>query len=159
MANFIRLPTISKCIHCLRESASSDCLRLASPLQRQLRGKKKLARGPDTIKVKLQEDIKGYGRNGVSKSPLFSIPSFMCILGSIIPVAPGRMRNIWYPQHKASYVTESQLKELGDKVTERDVLFGTEEEVAQREKQEEMVEVQMKLLPACIKLPSNRFND
>lgn len=56
------------------------------------------------------------------------------------------MRNIWYPQRKASYVTDSQLKELGGIVAERDFLFGLEEEVERRE-EEQMVEVQMKLLP------------
>ena len=56
------------------------------------------------------------------------------------------MRNRWYPQRKASYVTDSQLKELGGVVVERDALFGLEEEVEKRE-EEQMVEVQMKLLP------------
>ena len=66
--------------------------------------------------------------------------------GSIIPVAPGRMRNIWYPGHKAAYVTSSQLKELGDVVIERDVMFGMEVE-QEKEEEEQMVDVQMKLLP------------
>ena len=56
------------------------------------------------------------------------------------------MRNIWFPQQKASYVTGSQLKELGDAVAERDIFFGTEEETERKEEEEQMVEVQMKLL-------------
>ena len=44
-------------------------------------------------------------------------------------------------------MTESQLKELGGIVAERDFLFGLEEEVERREEDEQMVEVQMKLLP------------
>jgi hypothetical protein len=45
--------------------------------------------------------------------------------GSIIPVAGGRMRNQWFPNHLAEYVTPAQLKELGeDAVIERDSTFG-----------------------------------
>ena len=57
------------------------------------------------------------------------------------------MRNVWYPAHKAAYVTNAQLKELGDVVMERDVMFGREEEQEQEETEEQMVDVQMKLLP------------
>ena len=60
------------------------------------------------------------------------------------------MRNIWYPQRKASYVTDSQLKELGGVVAERDFLFGLEEEIERRQEDEQMVEVQMKLLPVSL---------
>lgn len=57
------------------------------------------------------------------------------------------MRNIWYPGHNAAYMTNAQLKELGDVVTERDVMFGKEEEQEKKEDEEQMVDVQMKLLP------------
>ncbi|KAL8792499.1 MAG: hypothetical protein Q9195_004869 [Heterodermia aff. obscurata] len=68
-------------------------------------------------------------------------------VGCIIAVAPGRMRNVWYPGHKAAYMTKSQLKDLGDVVTERDVMFGKEEEQEGKVDEEQMVDVQMKLLP------------
>ena len=48
------------------------------------------------------------------------------IPGSIIPVAPGRMRNLLYPRQKAAYVTEAQLREWKSQniVIERDFDFG-----------------------------------
>lgn len=52
------------------------------------------------------------------------------VLGSVIPVTPGRMRNIWYPARRAQYMTQTQLLELGDKPIERDFNFGyTKEEL------------------------------
>lgn len=50
-------------------------------------------------------------------------------------------------------MTKSELKDLGDVVTERDVRFGMEEEQNEQEEHqkkedvEQMVDVQMKLLP------------
>ena len=44
-------------------------------------------------------------------------------------------------------MTDSQLKELGSVVAERDFLFGLGEEMERREEDEQMVEVQTKLLP------------
>ena len=68
-------------------------------------------------------------------------------LGAIIPVAPGRMRNIWYPQQMAEYMTESQLKEVPELIAERDFTFGMAKERGEDEaEEEEMVDVQMKLL-------------
>lgn len=78
------------------------------------------------------------------------------ITGSIIAVAPGRMRNVWHPQHKALYITSSQLKEMGDVVAERDVMFGMEETVEEEEEQEKMVEVQMKLLSVSVPYSTQR---
>ena len=77
-------------------------------------------------------------------------------LGSIIPVVPGRMRNIWYPQQKAEYMTESKLRELNKKdlVIERDYTFGIE----QPERSDDIegmgassvVDVDVKLLSVCL---------
>ena len=46
--------------------------------------------------------------------------------GSITPVEPGRMRNTWYPQQKAEYVTASRLQGLKPQKMEvvRDFTFG-----------------------------------
>ena len=72
------------------------------------------------------------------------------------------MRNVWYPGHKAAYMTMSQLKELGDVVIERDVMFGMEEEQETKEDEEHMVDVQMKLLPvrrsSCLKTTNTNGN-
>lgn len=48
------------------------------------------------------------------------------IPGSVIPVAPGRMRNIFYPRKRAAYVTQEVLRDLKKRevVMERDFTFG-----------------------------------
>jgi len=91
-----------------------------------------------TIKVRLLADIPRYGRKG-----------------SIIPIAPGRMRNFWLPSHLAEYVTNSQLQNLGHEgvVFERDFTFGLNEneneevdvEVEQEHKPKEEIPAQIEL--------------
>ena len=67
--------------------------------------------------------------------------------GAIVPVAPGRMRNIWYPGRRAEYVTTAQLREMGDVVIERDFAFGMDEELAAQETvQQEKIFVETKPL-------------
>ena len=66
------------------------------------------------------------------------------------------MRNIWYPQQKAEYMTESKLRELNKKdlVIERDYTFGIE----QPERSDDIegmgassvVDVDVKLLSVCL---------
>lgn len=60
-----------------------------------------------------------------------------------MPVAPGRMRNIWYPEGKAEYMTDTQLQELKDVVIERDPLFGMDQA---SEKDEPSAKVDVNLL-------------
>jgi CO dehydrogenase/acetyl-CoA synthase beta subunit len=48
------------------------------------------------------------------------------LLGAIVPVTAGVMRNIWYPKKMAEYLTAVKLQELGvkkDLVLERDSSF------------------------------------
>ncbi len=77
---------------------------------------------------------------------------FQILVGSIIPVAPGRMRNIWYPRQKAEYMTESRLQQLNKKdlVIERDHTFGIEQPDSGNDIQElvgeRLVDVEIKLL-------------
>lgn len=54
------------------------------------------------------------------------------------------MRNIWYPQGKAQYMTTSQLKTMTDVVIERDTAFGTEE--VQEKQPDYTADIQVKLL-------------
>ncbi|KAL9125733.1 MAG: hypothetical protein Q9217_005104 [Psora testacea] len=75
-----------------------------------MRGKKKSAKKPNTINVKLLKDIKGYGRKG-----------------SIVPVAPGLFRNTWLPRRRAEYLSTLQIAKPGEVVAERDFTFGLEE--------------------------------
>lgn len=58
----------------------------------------------------------------LSKLPMLIVPC----PGSIIPIAPGRMRNIYYPQRKAEYVTKAQMQTTNqrDIMAERDFSFG-----------------------------------
>ena len=49
-------------------------------------------------------------------------------VGSVIAVAPGRMRNSFYPRQQAAYVPKSNLREYQNQglVVERDPLFEVE---------------------------------
>ena len=75
----------------------------------------------------------------------------MVLKGSIVPVAPGRMRNIWYPANKAQYMTVPQLKEAIRQgiVIEREHTFGMEQTEASEltdEGAEPTVDVQLNRL-------------
>jgi hypothetical protein len=102
-----------QCISCIRRALNPFRPSPASPslFQQQLRGKKKLVKPASTIKVKLLKDIKRYGPKG-----------------TVLPIAPGRMRNLWYPKGMATYLTDAQLKaqQMPITVAERDVWFGVE---------------------------------
>ena len=147
----LRMPIFPRCIQCMRQSLFDDASLLPTPFYRQLRGKKRTAKKqPRTVKVKLRDDILGYGRRGMHDMTLgcHQAADEYTHIGSIIPVAPGRMRNIWYPRQMAEYVTESQLREQRTLVAERDVTFGMdqmEENTAEeeRELEEKMIDVQM----------------
>lgn len=58
---FARSTLCSSCIH---RMVGDDISHLWFPFYRQLRGKKKSAKRPTTINVKLLEDIIGFGRKG-----------------------------------------------------------------------------------------------
>lgn len=96
------------CLSCIRQLVADDLSKSWFPFHRQVRGKKKTKR-ITTINVRLLEDVTGYGKKG-----------------SITPVEPGRMRNTWYPQQKAEYVTASKLQGLKPQKLEavRDFTFG-----------------------------------
>ncbi|RFU33080.1 hypothetical protein B7463_g3240, partial [Scytalidium lignicola] len=102
------LPRAPQCITCVRRIAGTFADTVSVPARQQVRGKKKLARASNNIKVRLLRDIPHYGRKG-----------------TILPVAPGRMRNDWYPKSMAEYMTAPQLQELGleNVVSERDSTF------------------------------------
>ena len=149
--NILRSPLCSSCI---RRIALNDRSQSIFPFHRQVRGKKKSAKRPTTIKVELLEDIKGYGRKG--EACIFSLNSsvflMFTLLGSITPVEPGRMRNTWYPRQKAKYMTVAALQGIKprDLVAERDFTFGMtpkeQEESVRTEEKEEAPEVRTKLL-------------
>ena len=65
------------------------------PSHPQTRGKKKQARKPDLLVVRLLQDVTSYGRRG-----------------AIIPAPVGLMRNTWYPHRLAEYVTPAEVKTL-----------------------------------------------
>jgi len=66
-----------------------------APGQIQIRGKKKNAKKPTHISVKLLSDMAAYGRKG-----------------RIVPISAGRMRIDFFPRGIADYLTLSELKEL-----------------------------------------------
>lgn len=128
MASFAKPAISSQCLGYLRRLAGLHCAKLSPGFHQQVRGKKKNAKGPHIVNVRLLEDIRGYGRKGHYPDPT-SFQVSMLILpcpGSIIPIAPGRMRNIYYPQRKAEYVTKAQMQTTNQKdlMAERDFSFG-----------------------------------
>ena len=66
------------------------------------------------------------GRVCRASRPLYTyqFADIVAMLGSIVPVMPGRMRNIWYPSKRAEYMTDAHLKALPDVIVERDFKFG-----------------------------------
>lgn len=64
------------------------------------------------------------------------------------------MRNIYYPQRKAEYVTASQMRTLNQKdmVIERDFAFGVERPMEEKQP-EQTVDARMKLLTVCAAMP------
>ncbi|MCJ1431431.1 hypothetical protein MMC27_000784 [Xylographa pallens] len=131
MSLLARNSRVPQCFACIRQVLGNDLSLPLSPFRTQVRGKKKI-RLPTTINVKLLRDVRGYGRRG-----------------SIVPVAPGRMRNIWYPSKRAEYMTDAQLKTMPDVVIERDFTFGMEQSTEdQANGQEDPVNIQIKLLSA-----------
>ena len=124
------------------------------PARHQIRGKKFVAKAPSSVKVQLLQSIPGYGKKGnlipsfkiLVMLVMFHYMSNTCI-GSIVPITPGVMRNIWYPREMATYVTISRLQELGGKdiTAERDPLFGSNKQrkAAERERREAKVAAAM----------------
>ncbi|KAH8586162.1 hypothetical protein B0O99DRAFT_695760 [Bisporella sp. PMI_857] len=104
-------PLLSKGIQCV--SCTRGMLLSADPLSllvgNQIRGKKKLAKIA-TVNVQLLQNVAGYGRKG-----------------SIVPISKGVMRNQWYPEGIATYVTTPKLQELKRKniTAERDFEWGS----------------------------------
>jgi hypothetical protein len=119
-----------QCLSCIRRALNGFNHAWVSSTRPQIRGKKKLAKST-TIKVRLLADIPRYGRKGISsRCPYvcFEIEhNAKTIIGSIIPISPGRMRNDFYLRDKAEYMTTAQLRETGlrDADMERDSTFGT----------------------------------
>ncbi|KAL8805824.1 MAG: hypothetical protein Q9182_001736 [Xanthomendoza sp. 2 TL-2023] len=126
-------PVVSpQCLGYLRRLAGIQYAKPISVFHQQIRGKKKNAKGPHIINVRLLEDIRGYGRKG-----------------SIIPIAPGRMRNIYFPQRKAEYVTAAQMRTTNPKdiLAERDYSFGVQQpEETSHSDEDKSVDLQTKLL-------------
>ena len=158
MASFHK-PTISpQCLGILRQLAGIRTPKPSLSSHGQIRGKKKSAKQPHTINVQLLEDIRGYGRKG--KNSLFGsnscshVPMLIHVSfpGSIIPIAPGRMRNFYFPQRKAAYVTTAQMRTVNQKdiLPERDFNFGIErpegEGQSGEEQEDKAVDVKIKLL-------------
>ena len=93
------LTVAHQCILCIRR-ITPPCREFLSSRSGQIRGKKKLAKVPATVKVQLLQNIPGYGRRG---KLFFLEPIHLSVLvltytaGTIVPITPGVMRNIWYP--------------------------------------------------------------
>lgn len=109
-------PTIlPQCTSCLRRISSLGLQEWRSG--QQVRGKKKMARAPTTVTVRLTKDVPTFGRKG-----------------TYIPISIGRMRNEFFPTRAAEYVTPAQLKDMKAKniTAERDFQFGVPDPAAVR---------------------------
>lgn len=152
LSALIRIPKAPQYQSCFRPVFEVDRYQpVISPFRTQVRGKKKV-KAPTTLNVKLLKDIKGYGRKG--KHTSLHYEERVLILarntGSIVPVAPGRMRNIWFPNKRAEYMTQAQLKSLnmGDTLFQRDFGFGMERTATDKAVEEARVpDVPSELLP------------
>ena len=150
---------------CKRQLIADDLSKACSPFYKQVRGKKKTAKRITTINVKLLEDVKGYGKKGgsiVTKRDQF-LTDVLCI-DSITPVEPGRMRNTWYPQQKAEYVTASHFSGLRPKKIEavRNFEFGIikqEEDTAPTSNEEKMPGILTVTRLLSVLLPINQNKD
>ncbi|KAK1757566.1 hypothetical protein QBC47DRAFT_376380 [Echria macrotheca] len=110
----VMLGPSSTCLACLRKLANPRTgVALSGGLSviNQIRSKSRFKRPQDQgVVVRLLEDIPKFGRKD-----------------AIFKVARGRMRNEWYPNNKAEYMTKTRFQELGlsrQDVGERDPSFG-----------------------------------
>ncbi|RDL42223.1 uncharacterized protein BP5553_02202 [Venustampulla echinocandica] len=105
-----------QCISCLRRTVAGLGERRLFPAGQQIRGKKYAPKGTNKVNALLLKDVKGYGKKG-----------------TVMSVAPGVMRNQWYPRKLAEYVTDARLAELGLKkedIVERGNIQTAEEAVS-----------------------------
>lgn len=128
MASLIRFSNSPQCLSCLKRVTNFDITFHILPFHRQLRGKKKLGKAAaGMVNVQLLEDVPGYGPKGWTALCYRVVPGeTLTIPGSVVPIAPGRMRNIFYPRKTAAYLTQDLLRDLKKRevVMERDFTFG-----------------------------------
>jgi hypothetical protein len=76
------------------------------------------------------------------------------LIGSIIPISPGRMRNDFFPKKMAEYMTVAQLREIGmlNAVVERDSTFGTAQRKLELPAQEPKQAAKQKDRPITVKI-------
>ncbi|KAF2837702.1 hypothetical protein M501DRAFT_994912 [Patellaria atrata CBS 101060] len=108
MAASVRPPFLPQCALCVRKFTRLGLEGWKPLQQQQSRGLSRNPKSPETITVKLLKDVRSYGRKG-----------------AIVPVAIGRMRNLWFPQRIAEYIMRDVKKELKAKnvTIERDPGF------------------------------------
>ncbi|KAI7528280.1 hypothetical protein KC331_g15821 [Hortaea werneckii] len=103
------IPQCSACIRSYTFGALGEPAATHSALNQQVRGKKKLANGSNTVPVRLLKDVKTFGCKG-----------------AIVPISIGQMRNNWFPRRVAEYIAVPELKTLKLKniAAERDFDYG-----------------------------------
>lgn len=133
------------CLACLRRVTSIQASTATVTLQ-QVRGKKTEGRLKDQgVVVRLLKDVPQFGAEGMSKVTVsfflvayFALPSLrgkhqnantrvQTPVGSIFRTDRGRMRNHFFPNRKAEYMTTARFAELGlskRDIGERDYTFG-----------------------------------
>lgn len=159
MAGRLGFPRSPLCLSCMRRIAGDGLPQLSPPSLTQIRGKKKTAKKITTINVRLLADIKGYGRKGGCQISVLLSPAMLIesCEGSITPVAPGRMRNTWYPRQQAEYISTLQAKPR-DIIAERDFSFGVQSQARQEVETAPKAMEQPKVVVARTKLLPVRNN-
>ena len=75
------------------------------------------------------------------------------LAGTILAAAPARMRNVWYPNKNARYMTLAEIKiaKQEDLIRERDLLFGKEvdQKSSAKRRQAPQVDISVTQLPVC----------
>ncbi|CAK3912602.1 Hypothetical predicted protein [Lecanosticta acicola] len=116
MALPLRTRAIPQRTSCLRSYTPSSYTYSSPPescaLKQQVRGKKKMANNSATTTVRLLRNVPGFGKRG-----------------AIVPVPTGHMRNRFFPQRIAEYITVPELRTIraSNVPIERDYAFGQQQ--------------------------------
>ena len=73
MALLLGIAKAPRCLSCLRSSVGAEVPLLTNPFMVQVRGKKKKAKLPPTIPVRLLRNVTGYGSKGKKLEFIFLI--------------------------------------------------------------------------------------
>ena len=120
---------VPSCLACLRRTTGSFGDGLLFSSSQQVRGKKKLAKEKDhNVTIQLLKPVIGIGRKGKFACTWrpWKTPVTNFVIGRIVQVPPGLMRNKLYGRGFAVYVTPTESEQAGSRknVSLPDSTFG-----------------------------------